>query len=1260
MRFFSFLLLVVLSMKLNAQCFDIQSILVDACAGSQEGQNEMVIFKVGSTALNTSNMSVTWPNNSWLGLTQNAGTAADIATVNATILGCGFLKEPVAGVLPANSKVLLVTSTAWTPLAQSFVNLTDTLIVIFQTAGNTAGHFANYTAGGGLRTLTISFSTPAGCTDAVTYDRSLLIKQNQAIGAQDGGAVEFTPSGTATYVNHGCQAPFIPLSVDAGADHTICTGSTQTLSATSSGIYTTVNWSLGAGATGSFSPSNSLTTTYSPGSGDNGTVKLYCTLSKACGTQTTTVKDSTNITLLQIPNPVISAASTTICSGSSTTLSYSLTNAANTGTTSAVWSPGGATTTGITVNSTNVYSVQVSNGCGSNTSTISVSTVPVPSITISAQSLTACPQATVGITANSNVGNYSWSNPVSTNPAVVLSSNTTTTGIVTTSNVCGSDTKTYTLTITPSPTVSVDNANAGICAGQSVTITATSNAATYTWSPGGINTNTISLGTAGVYTVSSSNVCGSASATVDVSVQSLPTLSLTSSSPSMCATGQTVTLSASGSAGSYLWSDGANTFSTSVTSPGVYTATVTTSSCGTAVSSVTVGTIPLPTVSISAPSATLCNGSSLTFTANASSGNYLWSDGTTTQTISVSTSSIAVTTTNVCGSAQATQTISIIPVPTVSVSSASVALCSGQTATIQASSNTSVTYSWSTGGNNSAEVLGTAGVYTVSVSNACGSASETVAVTTGTAPSISATATQTVLCGSQSATLTVSGSPGSVLWSNSATTNSIVVNAAGNYSVTVSNSCGTATAAVLIQTDNIPVINATASQTLLCGSQTATLAVTGSTGSVLWSNSATTNSTVVSAAGTYSVAVTNVCGTGTAAVTVTTSAQPSISIVPTRTLLCGNQSSLLTLTGSQGNIIWSTSATSSPITVNTAGVYSATLTNACGTATADVSITASPNPTVSINPPSAALCSGHTATLTATGNTGNYSWSTGDNTNTIYTNNTGVYTVSVTNACGTKTASVTVVPLSFPSLTLTATSNSICPGETATLTVSGGVPLVTGSPLIYGWSNSASTGSVVTTSGGTITVSNTNVCGTNTASIIVDVIPVNASIVANPASGVKPLLVNFTNNSSGASVYAWDFGNGNTASTQTVSPQTYSSGGTYWVYLYASNGACSDLDSVMITVYNEEPGLIIPNVFTPNGDSANDVFKVRAFNIIDFECIIYDRWGLEMYRWNGVAGGWDGKANGKDVPEGTYFYLIQAKDINNKDIKKQGTVNLFK
>lgn len=98
----------------------------------------------------------------------------------------------------------------------------------------------------------------------------------------------------------------------------------------------------------------------------------------------------------------------------------------------------------------------------------------------------------------------------------------------------------------------------------------------------------------------------------------------------------------------------------------------------------------------------------------------------------------------------------------------------------------------------------------------------------------------------------------------------------------------------------------------------------------------------------------------------------------------------------------------------------------------------------------------------------------------------------------------------------------------------------------------------------------------------------------------------------------------------------------------------------MIKVYNEEPGITIPNVFTPNGDSVNDVFKVSAYNIAEFRCTIFDRWGLQMFYWDDISKGWDGKVNGKEVPDGNYFYIIYAKDILDKEIKKQGTFLLVR
>jgi gliding motility-associated-like protein len=967
-RFIYLFILIASATPVMSQCFQIQSILVDACAGSQEGQNEMVTFRVGSAALNTANLSVNWPNNNWLGLTKNAGTAADVATVNATINGCGLLKEPTSNILPANAKVLLVTSTAWTPLAQSFVNLTDTLYIIFQTAGNTSGHFANF--GTGLRTLSMTFSSPAGCTDAVTYNRALLINQAGALGSQDGGAVEFSPSGIASYINNGCQAPFIPLSVNAGPDKAICYGSTQSFTATASGAYTSVSWSLGSGAGGNFAPTNSLITTYTPGAAETGTVKLYCSILKSCGSQTTIVKDS------------------------------------------------------------------------------------------------------------------------------VL------------------------LTITPQPTVIANPSVVSICSGGSAIIQANVNTpVVYSWSTGA-TTNSVSLNAAGIYTVNVSNACGNASATVSVSLSATPVLSLTSSSSSLCAGGQTATLSLSGSLGTYSWSTGASTSSLIMTSPGWYTATLSTAGCGTATASLTIASVPLPTISISAPATTVCAGSSLTFTANSNGTNYLWTGGVTTQTISVNTPSIVVTTTNVCGRAQATQTLSVMPLPTVTVSPSVVNLCAGQSAIVQAGSNTTVSYSWSTGTTTNSVSVNTPGIYTVTVSNVCGSATETASVSTATSPGILASA----------------------------------------------------------------------SQTLLCPGQTATLSLTGSTGTYFWSDGATTPTT----------------------------------------------------------------------SANNAGVYTVTLTNSCGQAVSSVSIAAVPTPTVSIFSTSTTLCSGTSCTLTAVSNSGNYIWNTGDNISSIVVNTTGIKTVTVSNACGLATASVSINSVTSAPLILTSSSNSICPNETATLTVTGGLPLTIGSPVIYSWSNSLNTGSVVSTTGGTISVSNTNACGTNTSSIVVTVNPVNADIIASPVSGYSPLTVSFVNNSTNATTYLWDFGNGNIAGTATVTDQVYNSPGAYMAYLTVTDGICMDVDSVVIDVLMDEPTLYVPNAFTPNGDSINDVFWIGATNIKDFNIVIFDRWGLKLFESSDLLVSWNGKVNGKEVADGCYFYLINAKGIDDKQIKKQGTVTLFK
>ncbi len=195
------------------QAFEIQSILVDACDGGTglEGENEMVRFQVGGSALNTSNLTVSWPNagNPWRGICQNGTTAATVAAINSTITGGGMLIEPTGGILPANAQVMFFTSTAFNYTLFDFTSLNYTLYAIFQCSGNTAGHFVNHSSTNPTnRTLTMTF-TGFG-TDAVTYNAYYVY-------SGDGGAVDFTPAGVPSYGSTGgCLAPVFPLPVELG------------------------------------------------------------------------------------------------------------------------------------------------------------------------------------------------------------------------------------------------------------------------------------------------------------------------------------------------------------------------------------------------------------------------------------------------------------------------------------------------------------------------------------------------------------------------------------------------------------------------------------------------------------------------------------------------------------------------------------------------------------------------------------------------------------------------------------------------------------------------------------------------------------------------------------------------------------------------------------------------------------------------------------------------------------------------------------
>ncbi|HWY11570.1 MAG TPA: gliding motility-associated C-terminal domain-containing protein [Bacteroidia bacterium] len=317
----------------------------------------------------------------------------------------------------------------------------------------------------------------------------------------------------------------------------------------------------------------------------------------------------------------------------------------------------------------------------------------------------------------------------------------------------------------------------------------------------------------------------------------------------------------------------------------------------------------------------------------------------------------------------------------------------------------------------------------------------------------------------------------------------------------------------------------------------------------------------------------------------------------------------------------------------------------------------------------------------------------------------GIYTLTYQNVNnGCFGSAVTTVDLNVTPPTTMALSPIYLPCGQTTTVVFAGVTNSTSNTYSYTWDPPPLAG--MSCPGGTPCVTssvnapgNYNVFILNTvngcsASNSVSVIAgnISASITPDPAFGFAPLTVNFNNTSVGGSTTAgtvttvWNYGNGismtytGTAPSYSLSgypngASVYQAAGSYtvWLILTQNTGTnvCVGTASTVIFV-DLQSKLDIPNVFTPNGDGVNDYFTLLTTNITNITCKIFDRWGVKMYDVTSDKGNisWDGKNfSNKDVPAGTYFYILTAEgkdgkttwtDDKGKEIKQTGTISLYR
>ncbi len=959
-----------------------------------------------------------------------------------------------------------------------------------------------------------------------------------------------------------------PPLVSAGPDITICLGSNAVITASGGVSY---NWSPGGLSGGTISVSPGSNTTYT----------VIVTDANGC-----TGVDTVNVNVNPLPVPSVSP-NVSICQGQSATL------IAGGGVTYS-WNPSGNTNDTITVSpgSSTTYAVNVidGNGCQA-TAFVNVTVNPNPAIGLPA-GVFICS----GVSATLNPGNggtsYVWSTGATTQTiAVNTQGNYTVT--VTNANGC---TATANTQVTVGGQVISNNTTTSICQGQSTTLDAGYTGLNYLWS-NGATTQTISVGTAGVYsvTITDANGCTGTIANT-VQVNPLPQAAFTPQDECLNDTVyfHDASLVNGGSITSWSWDLGDGNISYAqhpthvYTNPGAYAIQLTVTSAAGCTSTISdsLNIYPIPVAAFAVTPG--CVYSNIAFTnqstvgfGNITSWNWTFGNGQTSTSQNPHTSyltagnynvTLVVSTPGGCADTL-TSIVPVYPQPDLSFTSTPTTICQGGSVTLNNTSTSSngliTSFQWSFGNgqtsvsNNPTVVYNTAGSYNVTlIGTTVHGCSDTLlqTVTVNAPPNAEAGSNQSV-CEGQSATLTATGGV-SYLWNPGGSTNpsiTLTPTAGGWYNVVVTDANGcTSRDSVYLAVRPLPLANAGPDRSVCIGGS-ATLTGSG-IGTFSWNpGGATTANITVSPAATTDYILTVHAGNGcerTDTTRVIVNPLPVASAGPDQTI-CYGSTATLTATGGNSYYWLHNGATTPTVYVNplVAASYIVTVTSTFGCADTDT-VSVGINPTPVVPGGNAFFCAGYSTILDAGIPGMTYLWSPGDDsTQTLVVNAPGQYSVVVTNAFGCQGSGTFNVSEGGTGLSPNPINIVACQGTN--------VLLDAGNPgMTYQWSTGATsqTINVNTTGVYSVTVTDPGGCSADfTNNVTLQPLPVASFTTSNACLGSVTTINNTSTITSGNIIgWSWDLGNGNLSSVQTPSI-SYAAAGTYPVTLIAVSGfGCSD------------------------------------------------------------------------------------------------------
>ncbi|MDQ3108977.1 MAG: gliding motility-associated C-terminal domain-containing protein, partial [Bacteroidota bacterium] len=661
----------------------------------------------------------------------------------------------------------------------------------------------------------------------------------------------------------------------------------------------------------------------------------------------------------------------------------------------------------------------------------------------------------------------------------------------------------------------------------------------------------------------------------------------------------------------YLWSNGAPTSSVNGLCAGVYTVLVSDNAGCSMTFNITISSSGGPTAAnpstVNVSCNGICDGSiSVAPTGGILPYTYLWLPGGQT-TSSVSNLCAGTYTVQVRDSAGCTLTQSFVLtspsaiVPNQLITNTNCGVCSGSIALSPTGGTGPYTYSWAPGGQTTATINGLcAGLFTVTITDANGCTQTQAIPVSNLNSGMTVTAIATgESCNSScngSATVTVTGgnSPYTYNWSNAAINDTLNGLCAGNYIVQATDASGCVSSAGITITSPTPLAGSFPFvQDELCA------------------NACNGLMTAIPSGGTLPY---------------TYSWNPTGQTTATATNLC---SGIYTITISDANgctLIQNGTITSPAVLVLSVPVVTDATCNNSPDGAIDITINGGALPyTYSWTGPSP------------------FTASTQDLTNVF----SGSYTVTITDANGCAVTDTIVINALITIIADAGNDTTACVGTTFTLDGSGSTNATS-----YQWIQLPSNAVV----GNSVTVNVSPATGTNTFVLVASNGGCSSTdtmlVISSPGPAVnagpdQSIFSGMTTTIGGSptgpagSTYSWgpSTGLGDPAVANPVaSPLGTTS---YTVFVTDANG-CTGSDTMNLVVV---PVIDFPNGFTPNGDGINDVWEIDNIYLFpNCQVEVYNRWGELLFSSIGYNPPWDGRFEGKDVPVGTYYYIIKLND----------------